>query len=517
MGIGATALLLPFFLAACGEPPPRPVPSGPNVLMVVWDTARADRLSLYGHDRPTTPRLDAWAAGARVFENAVSPAGYTLASHGSLFTGLLPSEHCAHNGNPRLDDRYTTLAEQLTAAGYRTFLFSANPHITASPNRNFAQGFEIAEHPWSPAYEQQALELVTGKLTEEDRSSELPERLEASRHGEGRITPWNIKAAGELAERALLDWIENGDPERPWFAFLNYMEAHRPLIPPRAYRELMMSADDVTRSYRVDRSFLSAWEYSFRLRNYTREDLELTRATYDSALRELDDLFGDLLEALEAEGHMEDTVVIMTSDHGEHLGEQHMLGHQYSVFQPLLRVPLVLHAPARVDTGRDSRPVMNYDLFPTVLELAGVELPNGSGSRAVSLLAPSDGRLRFAEEPAHSPVAIRQVQERHPRWDPAPFERRLRTLIDADTKYIWASDGRHALYDLGRDPWEDHDLLKIRPALAQALEKQLAGYFATLAHCTPTGHADEAEGASPDERRMLRALGYLAEEEEPAE
>jgi arylsulfatase A-like enzyme len=416
-----------------------------------------------------------------------------------------------------LGDRYTTLAEHLYAAGYRTFLFSANPHITAGPHRNFAQGFEIAEHPWSPEYQQQALDLVQAKLPEEDRSSELPERLEAVRNGEGRITPWKLKAAGELAGHALLDWIESGDPERPWFAFLNYMEAHRPLIPPRVYRELMMSAEEVARSYRVDRSFLSTWEYSFQLRDYTPEELELTRATYDAALRELDDLFGDLLEALEAGGHLEDTVVILTSDHGEHLGEQHMLGHQYSVFQPLLRVPLVLYAPARVDAGRDSRPVMNYDAFPTVLELAGVELPEGSGTRVVSLLAPSDSRRRFAEEPAHSPVAIRQMQRHHPRWDPAPFQRRLRTLIDADTKYIWASDRRHALYDLGRDPWEDHNLLKSRPELAHQLAEQLAGYYATLAHCTPTGHADETEAASPEERRMLRALGYLAEEDEPAE
>jgi arylsulfatase A-like enzyme len=486
--------------------------------MVVWDTTRADRLSLYGHDRPTTPRLDAWAARARVFEDALSPAGYTLASHGSLFTGLLPSEHCARNGYPRLGDRYTTIAEHLYAAGYRTYLFSANPQITARPSRNFAQGFEISEHPWSPAYLQQALDLVQAKLPEEDRSSELPGQLEAERHGEGQITPWNIKAAGELAGGALLDWIESSDPRRPWFAFLNYMEAHRPTIPPRVYRELMMSTEDVARSYRVDRSFLSMWEYSFKLRDYTQEELELTRATYDAALRELDDLFGDLLEALESQGHLEDTVVILTSDHGEHLGEQHMLDHQYSVYQPLLRVPLVLYAPARVDAGRDSRPVMNYDAFPTVLELAGVALPEGLSTRAVSLLSPRPGRPRFAEDPEPFGVAIRRVQERHPHWDPAPFQRRLRTLIDEDTKYLWASDGRHALYDLGRDPWEERNLLESRPVLAHQLEEQLAGYYATLAHCTPMGRADATEeAASPQERRMLRALGYLAEEDEPAE
>ena len=160
---------------------------------------------------------------------------------------------------------------------------------------------------------------------------------------------------------------------------------------------------------------------------------------------------------------------------------------------------------------------MNYDAFPSLLELAGVVLPDASRTRAVSLLSPRDSRPRFAEEPGQSRVAIGHVQRRHPRWDPAPFQRQLRTLIDSHHKYLWGADGRHALYDLGRDPWEKRDLLKSRPELAQQLAEQLADYYATLAHCTPTGHADETEAASPEERRMLQALGYLAEEDEPAE
>ncbi len=117
-------------LAALGCPPPAP-PAPPNILWVVWDTVRADHLSLYGYERETTPRLDAWAAGARVFDDVRSVASYTLPSHASMFTGLLPSEHCTHNDHKRLDDRYTTLAELLREAGYQTFLFSSNPHVSA--------------------------------------------------------------------------------------------------------------------------------------------------------------------------------------------------------------------------------------------------------------------------------------------------------------------------------------------------------------------------------------------------
>ncbi len=506
-------LLVLCAAGACGDGHPVPPPGAPNVLWVVWDTVRADRLSLYGHERPTTPRLEAWATGARVFDDALSTAGYTLPSHASLFTGLLPSEHCTHNGHPRLEDRYETLAELLHAAGWRTFLFSANPQISAQPSRNFAQGFERAAHPWDPRWRQEALAIVRSKLDPRDRSSELGARLEAAGGGPTGLTPWNIKAAGSLAERALLEWLGEGDPKRPWFAFLNYMEAHRPLIPPRAYRERLMSDAQVERSYEVDRSWLPMWEYTFGLRDYDDEELALTAATYDAALRELDDLFASLLDALSAAGQLENTVVVLTSDHGEHLGEHHMLDHQYSVYQPLLRVPLVIFAPGRVEPGRDDRPASSFDLFPTILALAGVDPPEGQRSRARSLLDPPAARLRLAEEPAVSEVGIRQVRRAHPDWDPSPFQRRLRALVDGSTKLLWGSDERVELYDLASDPLEERDLAAAQPERAGRLRQRLDAFYAGLEHCDPSSLAEVPEPTSPEERRMLEALGYL----EPAD
>jgi arylsulfatase A-like enzyme len=511
-GLAAVAATtLPAVLMACGDA--RPVARGPNVLWVVWDTVRADRMSLHGHARPTTPRLDAWAAGARVFDDAVSPAGYTMPSHASMFTGLLPGEHCAHNGQPRLEDRFTTLAELLRDAGYRTFLFSANPHVSAQPARNLAQGFERTEHPWSPRWGDEALRLVQAKLPAEDRSSELAERLAAAERGDRSLTPWNIKAAGALAQRAVLEWLASGDAQRPWFVFLNYMEAHRPLIPPRSYRELMMSEKDVGRSYEIDRSWLPLWEYTFGLREYTEAELELTRATYDAALRELDDLFAELLDALAERGFLRDTVVVLTSDHGEHLGEHHMLDHQYSLHQVLLRVPLLIHYPGRIEPGRDTRPVSTRDLFPTLLELAGVEAPAGAPA-GTSLLAPREARSRLAEDPASSTVGIAQVLAAHPGWDPSPFRRRLRALLEDGHKYLWSSNGSHALYDLRSDPLEQRNLIGEAPERAQRLDAALAARHAALARCEPdTGASPPA--LSEEERRLLEGLGYVAPEAEP--
>ena len=474
------------------------------MLWIVWDTARADHMSLYGYERPTTPFLDEWAKGARVFDDCLSAAGYTLPSHASMFTGLLPSEHCAHNGTGRLDSSFTTIAELLKQAGYRTYLYSANPHI--SETGNFNQGFDRAEHPWSPPFVERAIALVRDKLVPEDRSSELGRQFDAAGRHEGHLSTWNIKAAGKLAQDATLAWLRSTDDKRPYFAFLNYMEAHRPYIPPRRLRERVMSEDEVARSYTVDRSWLSLWEYTFGLREYSDEELALTRATYDATLLELDELLRDLLSALEREGFLENTVVVLTSDHGEHLGEQHMLDHQYSLYQPVLRVPLVVRYPERFPAGHESRPVVNFDLFPTLLELARVEPPHGA-SRAVSLLHPLAARARLAEEPASSEAGLATVKARHPEWDPSPWQRGLRAWVEGPHKLIRGSDGRRELYDLATDPLERHDVASERAGELAPLESALSAYCDGLAPCPPSVPGGRV--LSPQEHEMLRGLGYV--------
>ncbi len=494
-------------LSGCGRSDERPLPQGPNVLWVVWDTARSDRMGLYGHDLPTTPRLDAWARDARVFENAISTAGSTIPSHASMFTGLLPSEHCAHNDSPRLADELVTLAELMWDAGYRTYLYSENPNVSADPNRNLAQGFEQTEHPWSPDLAEQAFDIVWNKLGDDASDRELKERLRSARE-EGVFPRWSIKAAGPLAERALLEWLEDGDAQRPFFAFVNYMEAHRPHIAPRSYRRKLMSPEDVERSYQVDRSWNSMWEYVFGFREYSDEKLRLTRATYDACLLELDDLFGNLLDALEPGGWLENTIVIVTSDHGEHLGEQHMLDHQYTVYEPVLRVPLIVHYPKRVEPGRDPRPVSNFDLFPTLLELTGVAPPPGLDSAARSLLDPLEERGRLAEEPAASTVGIAQILKNHPDWNPEPHRRQLRAWTDGNWKYIWRSKGLPSLYDLSSDPMEHTDTISSEPERAVALSRALDAFYKPRSACVTSDATPPVPEMSEEQRARLEALGY---------
>jgi arylsulfatase A-like enzyme len=521
------------FFAACSDEPAAPPTAGspaapppgppPNVLFIVWDTTRADRVSAHGYEKETTPFLASWAAeNARVFDDCISTGSSTVPSHGSMFTGLLPCEHGANNGYNYLDSKFDTLAEIFRRGGYRTYAFAANPHIDSK--ENFVQGFDLHEHPYDAKHRERAFEIIKTKINPEDESSELARKLVK----EEDPGPWALKAAGELAEEALVAWLAASSPDKPFFAFLNYLEAHRQFIPPERYRRRFMNEEQVYLSYKADRSWPTMWSYTLGMHEYTPEELEVMALTYDACVYELDQLFASLIGTLEAKGHLDNTVVVLTGDHGEHLGEHHMLDHQFSLYQGLVHVPMVLAGPG-VTPGRTGAPVQNYDVFPTLLELARLTPPPGLDSKAVSLLHPDPKRQRIAEYPSPFKKALSDVLLEHPGFDPQPFDRKLRALFDRNQKLIWGEDGRHELYDLKRDPHELNDLTAWAPR-REVMLKLLASIFSGIdcfdpeTDATPPGEDDPRDSMTAEERaersHMLEQLGYAGDddnddEEEP--
>jgi len=472
------------------------VTAPPNVLWVVWDTVRAQNMSVYGYERPTTPHLEEWAQGARVFENAVSAASITTTSHASMFTGLLPFEHAVGNGHSRLAPSFQTVAEVLSGAGYRTYLFSANPYL--GPETALDRGFQVSERPTSPPFERDFAR---------HREQKVRDYLRAGRAAEDFRF---LAASGSLAQDGLLAWLERSAGDAPFFAVLNYMEAHLPLAPERRFRERFMTPEQVKRSLESPLHGLPVWTFTTGVAELSEDEIEIARRVYDAAIAELDELFRDLLVELEQRDLLDDTLVILTSDHGELLGEHHMWNHQYALYEELLHVPLILHGPGHVTPGRDPRPVMNLDLFRTVLELAGSEVP-GPGARGVSLLAPVASRVRLSEYTHPAGLFLELVKRKHPEFDEALFDRSLRALRSGGLKYIWASDGRHELYDLGRDPGEGDDLAAARRAQAERLGEEL--HRLTEAGAAAKGTAEAAQ-FDAQTRVMLEALGYAADGEE---
>ncbi len=495
-------VLCSTLLTSCSPSEKKPATTQPNVLFIVLDTTRADRLGLYGYDRPTTPFLDQWAKNALIFEDCQSVSSTTVPSHASMFTGLLPSSHLTDNSQPTLEDEYETLAEILGKNGYRSFLFSANPFISA--DNNFDQGFDAAEHPWSEQHLAKSAAIIKSKIDPADKSSELPKKILS-----GKVESWAIKACGEVAADAMVSWLDRSNGDKPYFALINYMEAHRPLLPPRRLREKFMTDAQINRSYKTDVSWVRMWEYVFGLFDYRSEEEEAINLTYDAAVAELDEILQKLLTSLEKRGDLDNTIVIITADHGEHLCDHHLLDHQYSLYQPLLKVPMILWHPKNIKPGRNKHPVANIDAFPTILELANVATQPVPNEYAQSLLHTRDRRVRHSDYFAPPNNPIKDVKRKNRKWDEKPFLRRLRAVVDGQYKFIWASDENHALFDLSIDPGEKNNLFKNEPEIATAIEAQII----PVTKRGPNENGSSKGPQSANHSQRMNALGYAGTED----
>jgi arylsulfatase A-like enzyme len=314
------------------------------------------------------------------------------------------------------------------------------------------------------------------------------------------------KDAGVLPRERLVEWLGRRDGDKPYFAFLNYMEAHQPYIPKLDYRRRFMTARQINRAFRSDYSWLTIWKYTFGFHEYPDTAIQDLGGLYDACIAELDDLFKDLIVSLEREGYLENTIVVLASDHGEHLGEHRMLDHQFSLYEELLRVPLIIYYPGRIEPGREATPVVNFDLFPTLLELAGLQKPKGVPEHAVNLTAPRKGRLRMAEYPSGFDFAIESVKKSHGEWDPSPFQRQLTAFYHEDKKLIWSSDGRHELYDIGTDPGEAKNLVDVDEVELERMKKGLGKVMKGIRHFDY--NAAEKPELSREQLQRLEALGY---------
>lgn len=489
---GMTVLAL---LVACGsEPPP------PNVLWIVWDTVRADRTTLGGHPVDTTPRLAAFAARRGVvYTRATAPETWTLPSHASLFTGLYGPSHGANASWRWLDEHHLTLAEQLSAHGWRTFVFSANPYL--SPVSNLLQGFETVELSWGPRWGARTRAATAAKRVPNDASTEVSPSWPAA---EPNIA-WGkspFKEAAPVAHQALVEWI--GADRSPWFAVLNLMEAHSPRLPSRSARRRVMDRETYERGLVTDVSLFRMLRAIVGDHRYTEAELAAIRANYDAALTELDDATGDLLDDLATRGILDDTLVIVTSDHGENLGDHGLWEHRYSVHQTLLHVPLVVSFPRRLPAGRVDRPVSTVDLYGTVLELCGLTPPAATGS----LLHPSTGPVfAFLGDPFAS--SLLPIQQARPGITVAPLLRTWEVVIEGDHKLMQASDGETRLYQLADDPAELSELAD--PARTALLVEALRAFRASLPIADPSLRTDrDNQRDQPDEElaARLKLLGY---------
>ena len=415
-------------------------PARPNVLLLVIDTARADRFSWDGSERPTTPRLAALAREGTVYMQAFSPAPWTVPAHASLFTGRYPSLHRTDCGSLRLPDKEVTLAEVLRAAGYRTVGYTANPWLGST--YNFQQGFDTYGETWR----------------------EVPQGSDDT----------GAAITNQKVER-FLRWRQD-HPEasrQPFFLFVNYFEAHLPYHPPEPERgRLLRPGTDPGRVERLARlGHPEEMRYILGLSDLSGDDLIVLNDLYDGEIAYVDRKAGEVVDLFRQLGLLDRTIVAVLSDHGENIGDHHLMDHKMSVHETLLRVPLLLRYPGRVTAGgRIETPVQMHDLFPTLLALAGIELPEGVAIEAEPLPgAGIGGGGRGPHDPiigefAGPPVEFLQLMRAtFPAADLSRFDRTLVAMRRDGYTIHWGSDGRHALYSASDDPGEVHDLSAAEP------------------------------------------------------
>jgi arylsulfatase A-like enzyme len=337
---------------------PAPAPDAPNILLLVLDTVRAWNLGAYGYARPTTPRIDSIARGGALFERAYTTASWTLPSHGSMFTGREAYELNADVLIP-LDAKFPTLSERLTAEGYATAAFVANQRY-ANPEWGLARGFgryetfpvTLAELPLNAALTRRL--LIANPVRRLLRLHDIINRKNADR-----------------VNAELLSWLETR-PSRPFFAFLNYFDAHEPYLPPEPYATRFSDARPAPSpgsQYHLREVELGPTAR----RRLTPGEQRRQRDAYDGAIRYLDESIGSLLSELDRRGVLQNTIVVITSDHGEHLGEGGRFLHGFDLYAPSLQVPLIILYPPAVPAGLRVRSAVSLvDLPATIGELAGI-------------------------------------------------------------------------------------------------------------------------------------------------
>lgn len=472
----------------------------PNVLFVVLDTVRADHLGLYGYPLDTTPFLAELAERAVTFDRAAAPGIYTYPSHASMFTGLAVREH-GFGAKPeinRLDPRFETFAERARAAGYRTAAFSCNPCVDDA--QDLLQGFDRTVRVWGT----------------------WPWSNSFLRHW---LVRFGLEPPAEFVEAdcgaAMLsclaaDWIEHEyEPERPFLAFFNYMEAHRDLLPPRADRERFLQPDELARSYELERDapVLVAADSDYWIvpeGSVDAKDLAISRALYDASLRYQDGRLRELLGLFEQAGLLENTIVIVVSDHGEGLGEHGIYQHHSCVYDILARVPLLVWTPKYPMEGRRvGAPVSTSYLYDLVCAAISGEAVCDAESLARALVERSSGGPVVTECALVTPMAERRA----PEFGIEPGTGILRTfqaVTGVRRKYILASDGEEQLFDVASDPLELNDLAADQPNLLAPFEKALRAWLEVKQPRYGAGASEELE-PDPERKRLLESLGYTGD------
>jgi arylsulfatase A-like enzyme len=446
-------IALAVYPAGCGKE------GRPNIIIITIDTLRADHLSCYGYPRPTSPHIDAFAGDAALFENACCQSSQTLPSHTSIMVGTNPRTHKVISHESYLDEDVTTLAEMLKARGYQTAAFISSHALDSKYHLD--QGFDTY---WEVHKEFSIQERQIQKIQEKCATTD-----------------------------AALAWLDDAS-DSEFFLWIHWFDPHRPYDPPARY--LNRFAGDYKGMVSSDADFImNAWRQRIDL---TREDVDYLIGRYDGEIAFTDVQVGRLIDALKSRGLLDNTIVVITADHGEILYEhEYYFGHDIGLYEECIMVPLIIRVPGLDTAGlRLSPMVQSLDIMPTVLEVLGIKRPAYlEGKSLIPLLRGSD-----------QPTTTYAFSETFPFPEKCPPRHAVRT---ADAKLIWKETEGDTLqrvyFDLASDPGEQNDIYASGRPEAVRLDSVLARWVAK-------GGLHPARVPTAEETgrlRILKSLGYV--------
>lgn len=461
----------------------------PNIVLIIMDAAGAKRCSAYGHERPTTPGLARLAEEGALYRHCFAPAPWTIPSHASLFSGLYPSEHGCDEKAIQLPEVYHTLPQVLGQMGYRTAAISSNGLVNLQ--RGFDVFFEMDSLSLSEEYHQARM---TMRALKKETPGEFNRLLLQFKFAFGQGYPgfllvnpldrfyrrycmsiydksWKATLKSMAICKNLLHKYRD---RQPLFLFVNLMETHYKYNPPPEAHNIIRLSD------REKKEILQFDPFGYYIERPAGGLLEKLTLLYEQELAFVDSCIADLYGYLAEAGLRDRTLFIVTSDHGEFLGEHDLYGHYFSLYNEVLHIPLVVRYPdGDGPRGEVASLVQLQDLYATILEAAGVPLPPPLSS--ASLLS---GSRDFAlAEHLNLSLGLAACQRRDPNFRPPDFMQPCRAIIDPQfLKLIEWADGRRELYDLRRDFTETTDLA-VRPdrqeqaaALAAELTERLGPF-----------------------------------------
>ena len=442
------------------------ISSRPNVVLVVMDTLRADHTSMGGYRFPTTPEMGKLAKDAQVFANAVSVDSCTLPSHASIFTGLYPREHGAHadmERGPVITERYRpffmplapsrrTLASYLSSVGYTTGAIAGN-YARLCRQLGLSQGFQYYhDSPRLMLFTEGGSPVYKYGLDAIDRMF--------GRNGKLLQPYWSGKDVTRMAQV----WVGER-AQTPFFLFLNYMDPHYPYSAPPPFDHIDGPGISYNMAMRQD-----TWErlISRYINTGTGLDAKFLREVvnqYDGEIAYADHWLGELIETLKARGLYDDSLIIVTGDHGEFFGEHQYIDHSVAIYEEGVRVPLVVKYPKGAHAGEvKTERVSNMDVFATVLDAAGVPMPRVSAQPLDRTSHP------VILENYESGLQAKRYQKR--------ARRSLTAIYSGSYKYTKATNGQNELYDLSTDPGEGRNLVREKPDVAARLDAEIASWQA---------------------------------------